>query len=260
MRLRVMMETAEQTPMPIAQLRQRIAGVVAPVRQAGTERFELSALDERLADGGLSRSALHDFAAAAPSLADDAATTLFIAGIAARSGTPGSSVLWAVPRFDLYAPGLEQAGLPPERALFVEVRDDRQVLAVMEDALRHGSLGAVVGEVRRADMTAARRLQLAAAEGATPALLLRRWRRAGTCPLADPSAAATRWRIGCAPSAALGVPGVGRPRWTVELVRQRGGTPFTLVLEGCDATGRLALAAPAADRAAAAVGPTKRAA
>jgi hypothetical protein len=29
-----------------------------------------------------------------------------------------------VTRFDLYAPGLEQAGLPPGRLLFGEVRDD----------------------------------------------------------------------------------------------------------------------------------------
>jgi protein ImuA len=99
-------------------------------------------------------------------------------------------------------------------------------------------------------MTAARRLQLAAADGRTPALLLRRWKKLGTCPLAEPSSAMTRWRIGCAPSAMLGIPGVGRPRWTIELVRQRNGNPFSLILEGCDAKGCLGLPAPVADRAA----------
>ncbi|RYY26187.1 MAG: protein ImuA [Sphingomonadales bacterium] len=222
--------------------------------------FGIGRVDTRLADAGLCTAALHEVAASAPTLAEDAAATLFLAGIAARFAGDGASALWAVTRFDLYAPGLEQAGLRPDRALFVEARDDKEVLAVMEDALRHGSLAAVIGEVRRADMTATRRLQLAASEGGTPAFLMRRWRKTGACPLGEPSAATTRWRIGCAPAAPLGIPGVGRQRWTVELVRQRNGAPFSLVLEGCDAQGRLALPTAASDRAAALGRATARAA
>ncbi|TPG16528.1 protein ImuA [Sphingomonas koreensis] len=231
-----------------------------PARGATTHPFGLAEVDSRLAGGGLDAGALHEVAAASPTLQEDAAATLFLAGIVARRAGPGKFVLWAVTRFDLYAPGLEQAGLGPEAALFVEAREDRDVLAVMEDALRHGSVAAVVGEVRRADMTATRRLQLAAAEGGTPALLMRRWRRSGTCPLEVPSAAATRWRIGCAPSLTPGVPGVARSRWSVELVRQRNGDPFTMLLEACDAQGRLALPAAAPDRAAAPGRATARAA
>ncbi|WP_249341665.1 protein ImuA [Sphingomonas sp. 3P27F8] len=234
---------------PIADLRRRIAALDAPARGGGAVAFGIEEVDGRLADGGLATGGLHEVAAAAPTLAEDAATTLFLAGIAARA-LPSAPVLWALTRFDLYAPGLEQAGLVPDRLVLAQARDERELLAVMEDALRHGGLSAVVGDVRRIDMTASRRLQLAAADGRTPALLLRRWRKLGTCPLAEPSAATTRWRIGCAPSAPLGIPGVGRARWTVELVRQRNGNPFTLTLEGCDAQGRLGLPAPFADRAA----------
>ena len=212
--------------------------------------FGIAALDERLHDGGLSRAALHEFAPATPCLADEAATTLFAAGILARLAGPHGTVLWALPRFDLYAPGLEQAGLAPDRVIFVEARDDLTVLAAMEDALRHGALAAALGEVRRADMIATRRLQLAAAETATPALLFRRWRKAGQCPLAEPSAAVTRWRLGCVPSLPVAV-GLARARWSLALARQRGGDPFTLVVEACDAQGRLALPATAGHRAAA---------
>ncbi len=234
---------------PLDLLRRRIAALDAPTRASGSLPFGIAAVDVRLADKGLALGALHEVAPAAPTLAADAATTLFLAGIVARAA-PEAPVLWVLTRFDLYAPGIEQAGLPPDRLLFAQARDDKEVLGVMEDGLRHGGLAAVVGETRRVDMTASRRLQLAAGEGRTPALLLRRWRKLGACPLTAPSAASTRWRIGCAPSAPLGIPGVGRARWTVELVRQRNGNPFTFILEGCDAEGRLGLPAPAGDRAA----------
>ncbi|QDZ09043.1 protein ImuA [Sphingomonas panacisoli] len=227
-----------------------MATLDAPARPSGAIPFALDVIDTRLADGGLAVGALHEMTPAAPALAEDAATTLFISGAAARAG-PGP-VLWVLTKFDLYAPGVEQAGLGPDRLMFAQARDDRELLAVMEDALRHGGLAAVVGEVRRADMTATRRLQLAASDGRTPALLMRRWRKLGTSPLNEPSAATTRWRIACASSVPLGVPGVGRACWSVELVRQRNGNPFSLIVEGCDAQGRLGLPATAADRAAAA--------
>src|SRR3546814_13775616 len=63
-----------------------------------------------------------------------------------------------------------QAGLPPDRVLYAEARSDKEVLAVMEEGLRHGGLAAVVGEVARVSMASTRRLQLAAEEGGTTAL------------------------------------------------------------------------------------------
>ncbi len=235
-------------PILIDELREQISRFSTPVRAGGTVPFGLDEMDHRLADGGVARGGLHDIAPAAQALAEEAAAALFAAGIAARASA--GPVLWAVTRFDLYAPGLEQAGLPPDRVIFAQAGNDQELLAVMEDALRHGSLAAVIGEARRVDMTASRRLQLAAAEGRTPALLLRQWRKRDICPLVELSAATTRWRIGCAPSTPLGIPGVGRPCWSIDLVRQRNGNPFSLILEGCDAQGRLALPAPVADRAA----------
>jgi protein ImuA len=234
-----------------------IRGQLARGRPArtGVLRFGVEALDGRLASGGLDRAGLHEVAAATASLNDDAAATLFAAGIAARfAAGPGLTVLWALTRFDLYAPGLEQAGLGPEKVLYAEAGKDIEVLALAEDALRDGSLACVVAEVKSADQTATRRLQLAAADGDTPLLLYRRHRSRERCPLSAPSPAMTRWRIGCVPSQPLSYPGVGRARWSVELVRQRGGNPFTCQLEACDDTGRLALPAALADRTAAAVG------
>ena len=121
--------------------------------------FGISPLDARLADGGLRLDALHEIAGAGADLAEECAATLFMAGIAARAWGP---VLWAVRRRDLFAPGLAQAGLDPKRVIYAEASDDAELLAIMEEGLRHRGLGAVIGEAKRVAMPATRRLQLAA--------------------------------------------------------------------------------------------------
>jgi protein ImuA len=246
-------------PAPSPSRSERLAALRAEVRAiesaGGTgERnclpFGLDAIDRRLAGGGLAMPGLHEVAGAGPRLGDDAAATLFIAGIAARLAMEkgGGTILWALSRRDLFAPGLAQAGLGPDRILYAECRSDEEVLAVMEEGLRHGGLAGVIGEVGRVTMASTRRLQLASEEGATAALMLKRWRKSGEDPLALPSAALTRWRLSCVPSGALPVAGIGRPRWHVELARQRGGEPFNLIVEGNDAEGCLALPAEPRDR------------
>jgi protein ImuA len=226
---------------------QRLAALREAVRtlESGCARegrpvlpFGVEAVDSRLAGGGLAASALHEAAGDRPGLPDEAAATLFLAAIAARRA---GQVLWALARRDLFAPGLAGAGLPPDRILYAECGRDEDVLAVMEEGLRHGGLAAVVGEARRVPMAATRRLQLAAEEGGTLALMLKLRRRGGEDPLAPPSAAVTRWRIGCAPSSPLPVAGIGAPRWRLALARQRGGEPHQWIMEAANAEGRLAL-------------------
>ncbi|MBV9841398.1 MAG: protein ImuA, partial [Sphingomonadaceae bacterium] len=123
----------------------QLAALRAQLAQAQSQRgptlaFGLKALDDRLAGNGLDGAGLHEIAAATSSLNDDAAATLFAAGIAARfAAQPGFTVLWALSRFDLYAPGLEQVGLGPNRIFYAEARKDAEVLALAEDALRFGS-------------------------------------------------------------------------------------------------------------------------
>lgn len=118
-----------------------------------TLAFGITQIDDRLADHGLDGAGLHEVAAATASLNDDAATTLFAAGIAARFASSGRrTVLWALSKFDLYAPGLEQVGLGPDRILYAQGGKDAQVLAMAEDGLRDGSLACVIAEVKAADI------------------------------------------------------------------------------------------------------------
>ena len=162
--------------------------------------FGIAEVDSRLPGGGLALGALHEVAGGGNGAIDGAAAALFAAGIAAR--TKGK-VLWCIARPDLFAPGLAQAGLAPDRVIYVEAGDDRAVLACMEEGLRHGGLGAVVGEVARLSMTASRRLQLAAEGTGSIGIALRRWRRqTETADFGQPTAAMTRWRVSALPSAA----------------------------------------------------------
>ena len=216
--------------------------------------FGVAEVDRRLPDGGLPLGALHEVTGGDDGAIDGAAAALFAAGLAARTR---GKVLWCLTRPDLFAPALAQAGLGPDRVIYVEADDDRTVLACAEEGLRHGGLGAVVAEDSRLSMTASRRLQLSAEASGSLGIALRRWRRrAEAAEFGLPTAAATRWRISVRPSAALPVPGVGRHRWRVELVRCRAGEPAEFELEACDDTGRLDLpsdlghgqGAPAAQR------------
>ncbi len=223
--------------------------------------FGVDAIDSRLGAGGLRAGALHEASARSVAMVDDAATTLFLAGIAAREAAEADGpVLWASCRSDLYAPGLAQAGLPSSSVIYAQPRDDAALLAVIEDAVRDGTPSVIVAEATRVSMVATRRLQLVAAEADMPVLLLRRRRARDQDPLDEPSAAWTRWRIGAAPSERLSVAGVARPRWSVELARQRGGASFSLIVEGSDETGRLAVPAELGHRAAETVGTARTAA
>jgi protein ImuA len=225
-----------------------------PAQAGRVVPFGLPALDARLPGGGLRLGALHEVAGWGAEAEHAAAASLMIGGILARM--PGQ-VLWVLERRDLFAPGLAAVGLDPDRVIYAETRRTGGVLAVMEEGLRHAGLAGVVGEVfGKLGLTASRRLQLAAEHSGVTGFALRRSRAHDNQVLAEPSAAATRWRIAALPSPpALAqspdTPGLARARWQLELVRCRGGEPATWIVEASDAQGHLRLAADLAHRPAA---------
>jgi protein ImuA len=158
-------------------------------------------------------------------------------------------ILWCVTRQDLFAAALAQAGLAADRVIYVETGDEKSLLASFEEGARHGGLGAVVAEVSRLSMTSSRRLHLAAEASGTMAIAVRRWRRqTEAAEFGQPTASVTRWRVSAVPSATLPVPGVGRARWLLELIRCRAGESADFIVDACDAQGRLDLPADLADR------------
>lgn len=231
----------------IASLQVRIAHL-----EGGTGRarevlpFGLPEIDKRLPGGGLGLGCLHEIAGGGNGAVDGAAAAMFAAGIASR--TKGK-VLWIVTRTDLFAPAIAQAGLNPDRVIHVEAGDEKALLACFEEGLRHGGLGAVVAETAHLSMTASRRLQLAAEGSDTVGLAVRRWRRPTEAgDFGQPTASVSRWRVSVLPTAPLPVPGLGRARWLVELIRCRAGESADFEVEACDAKGRIALPSKVVDR------------
>ncbi|MBX3576265.1 MAG: damage-inducible protein [Rhizobiaceae bacterium] len=223
-------------------LRARIEAIETGRRQVREVLpFGLESVDSRLPGGGLTIGALHEVAGGGNGAVDGAAAALFAAGIAARTN---GRILWCLTRPDLFAPAIAQAGLSPDRVIFVEAGDEKSVLACTEEGLRHGGLGCVISEVAHLSMTASRRLQLAAEGSNSLAVAIRRWRRqTEASDFGQPTAASTRWRVSVLPSRPLPVPGVGRHRWLVELIRARAGESADFELEACDDQGRLGLPA-----------------
>lgn len=204
----------------------------------GVLPFGVAEIDAVLPRGGLIHGGLHEVAGGGDGAVHGATSALFVAGIAAR--TTGT-VIWGFSRPDIYGPALHQAGLDLNRVIMVESSDDAGVLDVCETALRFGGLAAVVGEVGRFPMPSSRRIQLAAEESGVMSLIIRRWRRPQEAmEFGNPTASVTKWRVTSVPSTPLPVPGIGRPRWLLELMRQRSGGCADFTVEACDEKGRMA--------------------
>jgi protein ImuA len=232
------------------ELRNRIARIEQVGRpQRRVVPFGVAAIDARLPQGGMVCGALHEITGGGLGAVHAAASVLFVAGMLAHID---GAVLWCLRTRDLFAPALAGAGLHPNRVIFAEAGNERTVLVCMEEGLRHPGLAGVVGEVARLSMTASRRLQLAAEASGVTAFVIRRWRTVREAQeFGQPTAAMTRWRITALRSAPLPVPGIGRARWQLELVRVRGGEGAVWDVEACDVQGRLALPSDMADRPAA---------
>jgi protein ImuA len=201
----------------LAALRARVArieraGGTLSRAEAGTIPLA-EGMEAALPGGGLARAGLHEVLAG-----DPGAAAGFCAMVLGRTAGP---VLWIGPDPDAWPPGLARFGLSP--AQLVMVRAGRKdALWAMEEALRcpavTGALLALDAHPGggKLDLTATRRLQLAAETGGALGLLLR-----PDAACAEHTAAVTRWRVG-----SLGAGhGLENPRWQLELLRVRGSQP-----------------------------------
>ncbi|MFC7476939.1 ImuA family protein [Dankookia sp. GCM10030260] len=214
-------------PAVLAALRARIArldrsgaraaaGDSLPLCDATDSLPLCDAIDQRLPGGGLARAAVHEVLAADPGAAAGFCGLL----LARARGT----VLWIAAEPDAWPPGLARFGLSPADLVLVQAPRRQDALWAMEESLRCPGVAGALLAVDGLDLTAARRLQLAAEAGGAIGLLL--------CPdtgeAGGATAALTRWRVGALAGTASGIGSahdLGDPRWSLELLRGRGARP-----------------------------------
>lgn len=163
-------------------------------------------------------SAVHEFIAEK----NDAAATMGFVGVllAALMNSKGVAI-WISAKHSVFPPALQGLGITPDNVLFIYLRDDRQIVWAMEEALKCKGLAAVIGEIKDLNFTTSRRLQLSIEKSLVTGIVL----RSNTGRL-QTNACVSRWRVKPMPSALPGrMPGVGFPRWEVELLKIRNGHP-----------------------------------
>ncbi len=206
-------------------LRREVSRLERGSSAAPSDRFSTgSAQMDAALQGGLNRGALHEIFAAQTADEPSAAGFGVMLAIRASGKRP---VVWVRQDFvgvemgEIYAPGINELGLSPDRLILVRARDGPSVLRAGEEAARCPPLGAVIiepwGAPKMLDLVASRRLALAAARSNVPLFMV----RAGAQP--EPSAALTRWRIRAALSTPLEADAPGHPAFNVELLRDKAG-------------------------------------
>jgi len=168
--------------------------------------------------------ALHEFYADRSS---DAAALCGLALASSGAVAQGRSLLWV--RHAMldheqgapYAPGVDSCGIASSSMILVRLREEVGVLQAAFEGARCTGLGAVVvelwGEARAYDLTASRRLAMAARKSGVPVLMAR------VAATPAPSAAETRWRVRAMPSRALAANAPGNPAFAMTLLRARNG-------------------------------------
>jgi len=179
------------------------------------------------------RAAIHEFMSVSSQQA--ACTSGFISVILGKLMQHNGICIWisTKPRRALFPPALTGFGVEPHRILFVDTGKPRQTLWALEEALKCNAVTAVVGELNELDFNESRRLQLAVEQSRVTGFI-HRFRPKNTGAVACVS----RWKITSLPSITPdGLPGIGFPRWHVELLKVKNGMPCEWQVEWCSKLG-----------------------
>ncbi len=210
----------------LSALRGRLAENRLPGRSPEQEVFTSghASLDAYL-DGGFQRGQLHEVFA--DTAEDNGSTIGFAAMLAQRGLQAGKSILWlrtlgAIRKGGRFNPaGFAELGCDPSTLLMAVAPDETALLRSAVDALRGGGFGVVViecwGSPAILDLTASRRLTLAADRSGVAAVMLR------LDAFEQPSTACTRWSVQSALSNPLEADAPGYPTLELTLLRRRAG-------------------------------------
>nr|WP_294942601.1 Error-prone repair protein ImuA [uncultured Mucilaginibacter sp.] len=173
-------------------------------------------------------AAIHELLCPTPE--HTAATGGFLGGLLSTLMQQGGACLWIGTTRKLFPPSLTAFNVEADRVIFVDLNSEKDALWAIEEALKCEGLAAVIGELKDLNFAQSRRLQLAVENSKVTGFILR---SSHTKPGATTCAA--RWQITHLPSQLEDeLPGVGFPRWQVDLLKVRNGNPGSWQLEWID--------------------------
>lgn len=182
-------------------------------------RVQLGAIDAAFPGRTFPTGSLHEFISY--SAEDSSATIGFIMGIATQILGSAGILIWVSASRSLFPPALGLFGIAPDRIIFIDVKKENDCFWAMEQALHCGSISVVVCESQQLTFTTSRRFQLAIEGSGVTGFVLRK--NPGKI---TPNSCTARWKISSTSSNAEDeLPGVGFPRWKVELLKIRNGYP-----------------------------------
>jgi protein ImuA len=158
-------------------------------------------------NGVFPKGAVHEFINAEPEHA--AASGGFIAGLLKSLMIHHGACLWISASRTIFPPALRSFEVEPE------------------EALKCDGLAAVIAEVKEISFMQSRRLQLAVEKSKVTGFILR-----SDANKISATTCVARWKVTPLPSELEDdMPGVGLPRWNVELLKVRNGNPGAWKIE-----------------------------
>ena len=178
----------------------------------------LGTIEMAFPNGIFPTGAIHEFIS--PGSEEAAATNGFISGIIGRLMQQKGTCLWIGTKRTLFPPALKLFGIEPDRVIFIDLPRPKEALWAIEEALKCDALSAVVGELRELSFNESRRLQLAVERSHVTGFIHR------YNPKNENTVASiARWKIRPISSDKKDTPGVGFPKWDVQLLKVRNGKP-----------------------------------
>jgi protein ImuA len=191
--------------------------------------IELGPINNAFPNSIFPTGAVHEFLSSQEE--DFTAAAGFVSGLLRSLMGNSGAVVWISCSRTLFPPALKSFGIDADRFIFIDLQNEKDVLWAMNEALKCEALSAVVGEMREIDFTASRRLQISVEQSKVTGFIIRKnYRKLNT------TACISRWKITPLPSVSIApdpnnvwdggvddLPGIGFPRWKVELLRMRNG-------------------------------------
>jgi protein ImuA len=196
-----------------------------PPQPGANNDLGLGAVAAAFPEGVFPTGAIHEFISSCPE--DTAASGGFIAGLVQKLLGNGGACLWISFTRRIYPPALKLFGVDPDRVIFVDVPLQKDVLWVTEEALKCEGVATVICETKHLSFAESQRLQLAVEKSHVTGFVLRK-----DVKKVNTTACVTRWQIRPVRSQLrTGMPGVGHPRWRVELLKVKNGRPGNWTVE-----------------------------